>query len=87
VTLDKEITEVRCEELEDAVDSLRGQVGKLQDRADALESTNALYEKPPEEGGERTDVAFVQLENEVHRLSASLLTLVVFIWPQASPDS
>lgn len=77
VTLDKEIIEERCEALDDTAERLRAQLGELQDRTQALETINAKYEQPPEHGSERSDLAFVRLENENHRLREAFAVYVL----------
>lgn len=74
VTLDKELLEETLENLNEAS---RMNVGKLTDENLALKTINAEYEKPPEEGGERSDVTFIRLENEVLRLQDSIFACVV----------
>lgn len=75
-TLDKEFAEERCETLELELDGEREKVGGLQDEVLALEEVNAEYEQPPVQGGEKSSVAFVQLEKHNERLKEALIRCV-----------
>lgn len=76
VTLDKEFAEEKCETLELELEGEREKVGGLEDDVLALEEVNAEYERPPEEGAEKSSVAFVQLEKHNERLKEALIRCV-----------
>ncbi|WWD18419.1 hypothetical protein CI109_102869 [Kwoniella shandongensis] len=75
--LDREVAEEKAESAEMEVAKLNEKVAELELEVAVLKEENAEYEKPVSgvEGGERTSLAFVQLEKHNERLKEALIRL------------
>lgn len=75
-TLDREVAEEKAEAAEAEVSRLNEKVQELELEVAVLKEENAEYERPIEGlEGERTSLAFVQLENHNQRLKEALIRL------------
>jgi dynactin 1 len=80
VTLDKEFAEEKGESLEAELEAEKEKVVGLEVEVEVLREENAEYDKPPDAAsGERSSMAFIQLEKHNNRLKEALTRYVCFI--------
>ncbi|KAK4685386.1 dynactin 1, partial [Tremellales sp. Uapishka_1] len=76
-TLDREVAEEKAEASDLELESLKEQIAELELEVAVLKEENEEYDKPPTSGveGERSSLAFVQLEKHNERLKEALIRL------------